>query len=170
MNFELARQLIIERDDTEAIEAMIEGSEGTFFENYGDQEDWIVEAAAKAIGIDVLSSVFDDSEQKFYLRFGDRMVEVPPETDPTTHHVFIRTLNETLSPEFEFRSIHDVSGSYFLYMPLDPESWGKLEREFGVDLVDLVYDRLDFDSSVGRGRKPVKTTPVNYPLQRSQPP
>ena len=159
----MARQLIIEWEDQGAVDALRLGSEGTFIWNYGDQEDWIIEGAAQAIGIRNLSYKFTGDAA--HACFGDRQATVPAESEPTSQRMLLRTLNETLSPEFEFRRIRDrYMSSSFSYMPLDGASWAKLEKEFGSKKLDQVLERLDFDKSVGCNRNPVKTKPAVHRL------
>lgn len=168
MNFDLARQIVLNRYSAEELANAVD-EDGLFCVSYGDQEDWVIEFAAKALGIRELGH--ETIGEGLYVCFGDRSAKIPlvNEGEGLDHELRMRqtlqTLNETLSPDYEIRMI-DGKIDFGWYVPLDPASWTKLEQEFGRDTLDEAFLRLEFDASLGRGRKPVKTTPSGDPLQR----
>jgi hypothetical protein len=167
MNFELARQLVVDWKDEKAVEALLE-SDGIFLASYGDTEDWIVGEAAEAIGISKLSWRYAD-DGEYCVRFGDRLVRVPPEPLPGVPEMLLRTLNETLSPEYEIRLVrYGLLSTSLFYMPLDGASWLKLEEEFGAERLDQVFGKLKFDAPGSHNRKPVATRPVVHRLPREK--
>src|ERR1700722_18791655 len=102
MNFELARQLVLDWKDKGEVSDLL-NADGTFWASYGDQEDWIVDGVANAIGIRNLSLEY--GEEASSIRFGDRLIEIPPEREPGDQRMLFKTLNETLTPEFEVRRV-----------------------------------------------------------------
>lgn len=140
-------------DTTDLLFSEFEPNAGVFWVDWGDEEFYIIEGCARALGFNNLAEEPDASEPpRLIITYKDKRHEFPKDMTPTAQFTTLVRLNEVLSSEYEIRMIWDSDGGDTLaFVVLGVGCWKRIEKAFGKNVVNKAFFQFTEETDIFGG-------------------
>ncbi len=135
-----------------------EPKDNSFWVDWGEEEVYIVEACATALGKNNLVAELVRSESiTLQIKYDGTLFNYPLDQSETAQHTTLVRLNEVLSPKYQIRYIWDSQGSDTAAMAvLSHDQWKELERVHGKENVERAFLQFTEKLNILSGKEQIQ--------------